>query len=108
MSIIQTKAPDVVTTATRAVMSGTYAVLSFPVAGPGSFLRAKKVWMNGIAAHVGPCPNEKLGILDFERAAKMSGSQFPLYKGAGALLELGLVFFPVSTTLILMSYPAGR
>ncbi|NYT01159.1 MAG: methanogenesis marker 16 metalloprotein, partial [Methanosarcinales archaeon] len=31
---------DVVTTATRAVMSGTYAVLSFPVAEPHTFLRA--------------------------------------------------------------------
>jgi putative methanogenesis marker 16 metalloprotein len=55
---------DVVTTATRAVMSGTYAVLSFPVACPGSFARARKVWINGISAYVGPCPNEKLGILD--------------------------------------------
>jgi putative methanogenesis marker 16 metalloprotein len=55
---------DVVTTATRAVMSGTYAVLSFPVAGPASFLRARKVWINGIAAQVGPCPNENLGVLD--------------------------------------------
>lgn len=55
---------DVVTTATRAVMSGTYAVLSFPVACPGSFARARNVWINGISAHVGPCPNEKLGVLD--------------------------------------------
>ena len=31
---------DVVTTATRAIMSGTYAVLSFPLAAPGSFIRA--------------------------------------------------------------------
>jgi len=55
---------DVVTTATRAVMSGTYAVLSFPVAKPASFLRARRVWINGIAAQVGPCPNENLGVLD--------------------------------------------
>ena len=55
---------DVVTTATRAVMSGTYAVLSFPVAKPASFLRAGRVWINGIAAQVGPCPNENLGVLD--------------------------------------------
>ncbi len=55
---------DVVTTATRAVMSGTYAVLSFPVAKPASFLRAGSAWINGIAAQVGPCPNENLGILD--------------------------------------------
>ena len=55
---------DVVTTATRAVMSGTYAILSFPVARPGAFLRARRVWINGIAAQVGPCPNENLGVLD--------------------------------------------
>ncbi len=55
---------DVVTTATRAVMSGTYAVLSFPVAEQASFLRARRVWINGITAQVGPCPNENLGILD--------------------------------------------
>jgi putative methanogenesis marker 16 metalloprotein len=55
---------DVVTTATRAIMSGTYAVLSFPVAGPGTFLRAKRVWINGVEASVGPCPNENLGVVD--------------------------------------------
>jgi putative methanogenesis marker 16 metalloprotein len=55
---------DVVTTATRAVMSGTYAVLSFPAAKPGAFLRAKNVFINDIAASVGPCPNENLGVLD--------------------------------------------
>lgn len=55
---------DVVTTATRAVMSGTYALLSFAVAESHSFLRAKMVWMNGVPAYVGPCPNENLGILD--------------------------------------------
>ena len=55
---------DVVTTATRAVMSGTYAVLSFRVAEPGAFSRAERVWINGVAAQVGPCPNENLGVVD--------------------------------------------
>jgi putative methanogenesis marker 16 metalloprotein len=55
---------DVVTTATRAIMSGTYAVLSFPVAKPRTFLRAKSAWLNGVPAQVGPCPNENLGVLD--------------------------------------------
>ncbi len=55
---------DVVTTATRAIMSGTYAVLSFPVAEAGSFIRAEKVWINGVPACIGPCPNERLGIVD--------------------------------------------
>jgi seryl-tRNA synthetase len=36
---------------------------------------------------------EKLGILDFPRAAKISGSGFILYKEAGARLERGLINF---------------
>src|SRR5512137_2575295 len=55
---------DVVTTATRAIMSGTYAVLSFPVAESRSFVRAECAWINGVPASIGPCPNERLGIID--------------------------------------------
>jgi putative methanogenesis marker 16 metalloprotein len=58
------KEVDVVTAATRAVMSGTYAILSFPVASPRAFFRAKRVWINGVEASVGPCPNENLGMVD--------------------------------------------
>jgi seryl-tRNA synthetase len=36
---------------------------------------------------------EKLGILDFARATKISGSGFVLYKGAGARLERALINF---------------
>jgi seryl-tRNA synthetase len=36
---------------------------------------------------------EQLGILDFARAAKISGSGFILYKGAGARLERALINF---------------
>ncbi len=36
---------------------------------------------------------EKLGILDFERAAKLAGARFPLYFGAGARLERALINF---------------
>ena len=36
---------------------------------------------------------EKLGILDFERAAKITGSRFVVYKGLGARLELSLIKF---------------
>jgi seryl-tRNA synthetase len=36
---------------------------------------------------------EKLGILDFARATKISGSGFILYKGAGARLERALINF---------------
>lgn len=36
---------------------------------------------------------EKLGILDFECAAKIAGARFALYKGAGAQLERALINF---------------
>ncbi len=36
---------------------------------------------------------EKLGILDFERAAKLTGARFSLYKGMGAKLERALINF---------------
>lgn len=36
---------------------------------------------------------ESLGILDFERAARMTGARFTLYWGAGAALERALISF---------------
>ncbi len=36
---------------------------------------------------------KKLGILDFERGAKISGSGFPVYMGKGATLERALINF---------------
>ena len=36
---------------------------------------------------------ERLGILDFERAAKLSGARFVVYMGAGARLERALISF---------------
>ena len=36
---------------------------------------------------------EKLGILDFTRAAKIAGARFPLYLGLGARLERALINF---------------
>lgn len=40
---------------------------------------------------------EKLGILDFERAAKISGSRFVVLKGLGAKLERALINFMLDT-----------
>lgn len=42
-----------------------------------------------------------LGLLDFERAAKISGSGFPLYTGKGAMLERALINF-------MLDHHAGR
>ena len=55
---------DVVTCGTRGLMSGTYAILSFPVSKPGAFERASSASLNGVPAIPGPCPNERLGIVD--------------------------------------------
>ena len=55
---------DVVTTGTFGVMSGTLAVLHIPVTAPGTFRQAEKVWLNGVPAIPGPCPNEGLGSVD--------------------------------------------
>ncbi len=38
-----------------------------------------------------------LGILDFERAAKVSGARFVFYRGAGAALERALISFMLDT-----------
>lgn len=79
---------DVVTTATRAVMSGTFAVLSFPVARLASFLRAKNAWINGVAAQVGPCPNENLGILDLVVFGTAHSRDRPNYGGGHLFRDL--------------------
>lgn len=55
---------DVVTCGTCGVMSGTAAILNFIVSEPGEFIRANEVYLNGVPAYTGPCPNEWLGSID--------------------------------------------
>lgn len=55
---------DVVTSATKGLMSGIYVVLSFQVSERDVFQRAKNIWLNDVPAYPGPCPNERLGVLD--------------------------------------------
>ena len=55
---------DIVTTATCGLMSGTVAVLSFTITGRGEFTRAQEILLNGVPAYPGPCPNERLGVID--------------------------------------------
>ncbi len=55
---------DVVTCGTCGVMSGTAAILNFIVSEPGQFIRASEVYLNGVPAYAGPCPNEWLGSVD--------------------------------------------
>lgn len=55
---------DIVTCSTSGVMSGTAALMHMQVADPGTFSKAKEVYINGIPAYPGPCPNELLGSVD--------------------------------------------
>lgn len=55
---------DVVTCGTCGVMSGTFAVMTVPIAKPGTFRRAEKITLNGVPCFCGPCPNEGLGTAD--------------------------------------------
>ncbi|MBU0278949.1 MULTISPECIES: serine--tRNA ligase [unclassified Gemella] len=47
---------------------------------------------------------EDLDIVDFERAAKVSGSRFLFYKNAGALLERALINFMIDTHVLEHGY----
>lgn len=73
---------DVVTTGTRGLMSGTYAVLSIPLKN-SKFSRIEKLWLNGITAHPGPCPNENLNIIE----TMVFGTSFKGSYGAGNLFR---------------------
>ncbi len=55
---------DVVTGATRALMSGTMAIFSFMVSAKKEFKRAVEIYLDGVPAVPGPAPNENLGWLD--------------------------------------------
>jgi putative methanogenesis marker 16 metalloprotein len=79
---------DVVTTGTRGIMSGTYAVLSFPIAAPGTFERAARVTINGVPAAVGPCPNERLGVLDLMVFGTAVSERDPRYGGGHLFHDL--------------------
>ena len=47
---------DVVTTGTRACMSGTSAMVVIPVSEQGVFDRAEKIWLNGVPCFPGCRP----------------------------------------------------
>ncbi|BDH80045.1 MAG TPA: methanogenesis marker 16 metalloprotein [Methanothermobacter sp.] len=77
---------DIVTTATCGIMSGTAAIMHFKVAEPGKFKKAKKVYLNGVPATPGPCPNENLGLVDIILYGTSTSIENPDY-GGGFLLN---------------------
>ncbi len=55
---------DVVTTATKGLMSGIMGIFSFRLSPPKTLRKFTEVDINGIPTFPGPCPNEYLGIVD--------------------------------------------
>jgi len=70
---------------------------SVPVGGTDADNKEVKVWGEKPSFDFEPAPHwdigERLDILDFKRAAKITGSRFTLYKAHGALLERALINF---------------
>jgi seryl-tRNA synthetase len=70
---------------------------SVPRGGDDSANREERKWREPRRFSFEPRPHweigERLGILDFERASKISGARFSLQFGAGAKLERALVNF---------------
>ena len=79
---------DVVTTATKGLMSGTSAIFSFKVAEKGLFKRALETKMNGIRCFVGPCPNETLGMVDLIVHGTSRSMDNPKYGGGHLFRDL--------------------
>jgi len=55
---------DIVTTATKGLMSGIMGIFSFRLSPPKTLRKFTNITINGIQAFPGPCPNEYLGIAD--------------------------------------------
>lgn len=62
--IVKFEDVDVVTTATKGLMSGIMGIFSFRLSPPKTLRKFADISMNGIKAFPGPCPNEYLGIAD--------------------------------------------
>ena len=55
---------DIVTTATKGLMSGIMGIFSFRLSPPKTLRKFTEISINGIPSFPGPCPNEYLGIAD--------------------------------------------
>ena len=84
---------DVVTCGTCGVMSGTAAILNFIISEPGEFIRASEVYLNGVPAYAGPCPNEWLGSVDAILHGTAHSIHDESYGGGFLLKDLRIHFF---------------
>ncbi len=61
---VQFEDVDVVTTATKGLMSGIAGIFSFRLTIPKDVRKFVEITLNGINSFPGPCPNEYLGVVD--------------------------------------------
>ncbi len=79
---------DVVTTATKALMSGIAGIFSFRLTPPKKIRKFTEVSLNGIAAFPGPCPNEFLGIVDLILYGTAHSNSIENYSGGMLFRDL--------------------
>jgi len=78
---------DVVTCATKGIMSGTMVVLTVPVSGQKDFRKASSLHLNDVPCHVGPCPNEYLGMVDAVLFGTSHSISDPEHYGGGHVIR---------------------
>ena len=79
---------DVVTTATKGLMSGIMGIFSFRLSPPKTLRKFTDISINGISAFPGPCPNEYLGIADLIVYGTAQSKTKKLYCGGSLFREL--------------------
>jgi putative methanogenesis marker 16 metalloprotein len=79
---------DVVTTATKGIMSGTSLILGFRIAEPKLFTKLRTISMNGIDCYPGPAPNETLGVVDLTVYGTQKSHDDPNYGGGHLFRDL--------------------
>ncbi len=79
---------DVITTATKGLMSGIMGVFSFRLVAPKTLRKFTDISINGIPAFPGPCPNEYLGIADLIVYGTAQSQERDSYCGGSLFREL--------------------
>jgi len=79
---------DVITTATKGLMSGIMGVFSFRLVAPKTLRKFTDISINGIPAFPGPCPNEYLGIADLIVYGTAQSQDRESYCGGSLFREL--------------------
>ena len=83
-----TQEADVLVLSLPCPADDTGCMFIVPVTGRGEFTRAEELTLNGIGGHVGPAPNERLGIVDVLFTAAMQSRNDPEYTGLHLFSDL--------------------